>query len=111
MAEHDDFDDQVFLPTARETEQLDETDEGNVEEREGHAPSSASVPQPKKVLVGSRMTFSAPTGTEPFSLTILALGKTCHKISSPGPKEVLDQIGVNRLIASTQLKPEGTRWQ
>lgn len=40
MAEHDNLDGQVLLRAARQSEQLEETNEGNVEEREGHTPYS-----------------------------------------------------------------------
>jgi hypothetical protein len=41
VTEHDDLDGQVLLLTTRETDQLKNADEGNVEEGEGHAPSSS----------------------------------------------------------------------
>jgi hypothetical protein len=41
MAEHDDLDGQVQSLTTRETDQLKNADEGNVEEGERHAPSSS----------------------------------------------------------------------
>jgi hypothetical protein len=44
VAEHDDLDGQVLLLTTRETDELKNADEGNVEEGECHAPSSSTEP-------------------------------------------------------------------
>jgi hypothetical protein len=43
VAKRDDFDGEVLLLTAREPNQLERTDESDVEEGECHAPSSSSV--------------------------------------------------------------------
>ena len=48
VAKHDDFDGEVLLLTPREPNQLERTDEGNVEEGECHAPSSSSVSRQQK---------------------------------------------------------------
>src|ERR1017187_9550588 len=48
VAKHDDFDGEVLLFTPREPNQLERTDEGDVEEGECHAPSSSSVSRQQK---------------------------------------------------------------
>ena len=48
VAKHDDFDGEVLLFTPREPNQLERTDESDVEERECHAPSSSSVSRQQK---------------------------------------------------------------
>jgi hypothetical protein len=62
VAQHDDLDDQVLLPTASEPEQLKEPNEANVEERERHARSSALLSHHESPGLRACMTFSAPTG-------------------------------------------------
>jgi hypothetical protein len=61
VAEHDDLDGQVLLPTPGEPDQLEQTDEGDVEEGECHAPSSSTESCRRKSRSTGRMTFSAPT--------------------------------------------------
>jgi len=48
VAKHDDFDCEVLLLTPREPNQLERTDESDVEEGECHAPSSSSVSRQQK---------------------------------------------------------------
>ena len=63
MAEHDNLDGQLLLPTPREPEQLDQTDEDQVEEEERHIPSSASVSANERPGRTAWMGLSAPTGS------------------------------------------------
>jgi hypothetical protein len=51
VAEHDDLDGQVPLPATEETTQLEQTDEGDIEDGERHTPSSSSSPRHRKVQV------------------------------------------------------------
>jgi hypothetical protein len=55
VAKHDDFDGEVLLLAPRETDQLERTDDSNVEEGECHAPSSYQCHGNKKLQIdGSR---------------------------------------------------------
>jgi hypothetical protein len=62
VTEHDHLDGQLLLLATYETTQLEQTDEGDVQEGERHASSSSlnlAIESPGPLL---RMTFSAPTG-------------------------------------------------
>ena len=60
VTEHDDLDRQLVAVMAAEAHQLEEFNEGEVEEREGHGPVSSSTAIPGKSSSKPRMTFSAP---------------------------------------------------
>jgi hypothetical protein len=62
VAEHDDLDRQLFVVVPGEAEQIKDSDECNVEKRQGHDPVSSSGPFNESPTQGARMTFSAPTG-------------------------------------------------
>ena len=61
VAEHDDLDRQLFVVVPGEAEQIKDSDECNVEKRQGHDPVSSSGPFNESPTQGARMTFSAPT--------------------------------------------------
>ena len=62
VSEHDDFDRQVSVVTPDEPEQLEYSDERQVEERQRHDSVSSSLRFDESPAKGLRMTFSAPTG-------------------------------------------------
>jgi hypothetical protein len=63
VAEHDDLDRQLFVVVPGEAEQIKDSDECNLEKRQGHDPVSSSGPFNESPTQGGRMTFSAPTGS------------------------------------------------
>src|ERR1039458_1044310 len=77
VANHDDFDGEVLLFTPREPNQLERTDEGDVEEGECHAPSSSSVSrQQKSRPMSPDDVFGTPRRA--WDLPVLAHGGCVH---------------------------------
>ena len=71
VAEHDDLDRQYFAVVPRKAEQFEDSDEGNVEKRQGHGPVSSYRAVPRKCcsvhpddILGTHR-FLAPTGRPP----------------------------------------------
>jgi hypothetical protein len=62
VAEPDDFNGQLVTFTPAQMQQLEDSDEGNVEKREGHDSVSWAELFHGSPAPGIRMTFSAPTG-------------------------------------------------
>jgi hypothetical protein len=61
VTQHDDFDSQPVAVTPAQSQQFEDSDESEVEERQGLAPFRRSRPRHESPVQATRITFSAPT--------------------------------------------------